>query len=189
MAKNGGGSDTVAAEGNNGAQVASFNASEVIKNFLAVAATGLGILGFVTAAGGVVMFERFSAAGPPAEHGTAVVPRDDLLVVGAHALAPWWSWSSARSFCCGKHSLGSRRPAPGGRLAPTLGRVNPTPGTVQLTPGTVSQVDPIGACLERSPALWQRSRWSGLASFTRAAQRRAGFTLSSLPSRVTAELK
>ena len=74
MPNKAGGSETFGAEGHNGAQVASVNASEVIKNFLAVAATGLGLLGFVTAAGGIVMFERFSAAGLPAEHGTRWCP-------------------------------------------------------------------------------------------------------------------
>lgn len=61
---------------------------ELIRNVVGAAAASVGILGFVTLAGGVVMFERFSAAGLPAEHGVAVIPRDDLLVVGAHALAP-----------------------------------------------------------------------------------------------------
>ena len=60
----------------------------LVQSILAAAAAGIGVLGFVTLAGGVVMFERFSAAGLPAEHGVAVVPKDDLLSVGAHALLP-----------------------------------------------------------------------------------------------------
>lgn len=60
----------------------------LILRALGAIAAGIGALGFVTLAGGLVLFERFDGLGLPAEHAVAVVPRTDLLVVGASSLVP-----------------------------------------------------------------------------------------------------
>ena len=47
------------------------------------------MLGLVTLAGGAVLYERFAASDIPTERAVAVVPRDDLLVLGAEPLVPF----------------------------------------------------------------------------------------------------
>lgn len=59
----------------------------IVKAVGAIAA-GIGVLGFVTFAGGVILFERLSGAGIPAEPAVAVVPRAELLTIGASNLLP-----------------------------------------------------------------------------------------------------
>jgi hypothetical protein len=51
-------------------------------------AAGVGVLGFVTLAGGVILYERLSGAHLPAEDAVAVVPRTNLLTIGASQLVP-----------------------------------------------------------------------------------------------------
>jgi hypothetical protein len=60
----------------------------LILRALGVIAAGVGVLGFVTLTGGLVLFERFDGVGLPAEHAVAVVPRADLLAVGASSIVP-----------------------------------------------------------------------------------------------------
>jgi hypothetical protein len=49
---------------------------------------GISLIGLVALAGGALTYERLADAGLPAEQAVAVVPRDDLLVVGAALLVP-----------------------------------------------------------------------------------------------------
>jgi hypothetical protein len=59
---------------------------------LGVASTlagGIGVLGFVAAVGGSIVFARFSAAGLPADEALGDVPQSSLLVLGAKALIPF----------------------------------------------------------------------------------------------------
>ncbi len=51
-------------------------------------ASGLGLLGFVTFAGGVVLWTRFKEMGLPAEHAVALVPKAELVSTGAYFLVP-----------------------------------------------------------------------------------------------------
>jgi hypothetical protein len=51
-------------------------------------ASGLGVLGFVTFAGGVVLWTRFKQMGLPADHALALVPKSELVVTGAEFLVP-----------------------------------------------------------------------------------------------------
>jgi hypothetical protein len=55
---------------------------------LAAIATGIGVLGFVAFVGGAVEYARLNAAGLPAEQALAVVPKANLVVVGAETLVP-----------------------------------------------------------------------------------------------------
>lgn len=52
------------------------------------AASGLGVLGFVTFAGGVVLWTRFREMGLPADHAVALVPKAELVTTGAYFLVP-----------------------------------------------------------------------------------------------------
>ncbi len=61
---------------------------DLIVKTLGGIAAGIGILGFVTVAGGVILFERLAGARIPAEHAVAVVPRSELLAIGASQLLP-----------------------------------------------------------------------------------------------------
>jgi hypothetical protein len=54
----------------------------------AAAASGLGVLGFVTFAGGVVLWRRFSGMGLPAGDAVALVPKAVLVATGAEFLLP-----------------------------------------------------------------------------------------------------
>jgi hypothetical protein len=54
----------------------------------AAIAGGVGVLGFVALAGGAVLWTRFDAAGFPTERALAVVPRTELIVIGAETLVP-----------------------------------------------------------------------------------------------------
>lgn len=51
-------------------------------------ASGLGVLGFVTFAGGVVLWTRFKGMGLPADHALGLVPKSELVATGAEFLAP-----------------------------------------------------------------------------------------------------
>jgi hypothetical protein len=51
-------------------------------------ASGLGVLGFVTFAGGVVLWTRFKGMRLPADHALALVPKTELVATGAEFLAP-----------------------------------------------------------------------------------------------------
>jgi hypothetical protein len=55
---------------------------------LGAIAGGIGVLGFVTFIGGAIEFARLDAAGLPAEEAVAVVPTQNLVVIGAGALVP-----------------------------------------------------------------------------------------------------
>lgn len=54
----------------------------------AAAASGIGVLGFVTLAGGVVLWKRFVEMGLPADQAVAVVPTPVLVATGAEFLLP-----------------------------------------------------------------------------------------------------
>lgn len=54
----------------------------------AAVASGIGVLGFVTFAGGVVLWRRFSEMGLPGDQAVAVVPKSVLIATGAEFLAP-----------------------------------------------------------------------------------------------------
>lgn len=51
-------------------------------------ASGLGVLGFVAFAGGVVLWTRFKEMGLPADHALALVPKPELVATGADFLVP-----------------------------------------------------------------------------------------------------
>jgi hypothetical protein len=51
-------------------------------------ASGLGVLGFVTFAGGVVLWSRFKGMGLPAAHALGLVPKSELVATGAEFLMP-----------------------------------------------------------------------------------------------------
>lgn len=51
-------------------------------------ASSLGVLGFVTFAGGAVLWSRFKGMGLPAEHVLGLVPRSELVATGAQFLVP-----------------------------------------------------------------------------------------------------
>lgn len=61
---------------------------ERIAPILGAVATGIGVLGFVTFVGGAIDWARFHATGLPQEQALAVVPTQDLVVVGARTLVP-----------------------------------------------------------------------------------------------------
>jgi hypothetical protein len=50
--------------------------------------SGIGVIGLVTVAGGEILYFRFRAAHFPAEQAVSVVPKTQLLTVGAEVLAP-----------------------------------------------------------------------------------------------------
>lgn len=50
--------------------------------------SGLGVVGLATLAGGAILFLRFQALQLPTEQAVAVVPRTELLTIGAEALVP-----------------------------------------------------------------------------------------------------
>lgn len=52
------------------------------------AASGLGVLGFVTFAGGAILWTRFKEMGLPADHAVALVPKAELVTTGAYFLVP-----------------------------------------------------------------------------------------------------
>jgi hypothetical protein len=51
-------------------------------------ASGLGVLGFVTFAGGVVFWSRFKGMALPVDHTLGLVPKSELVATGATFLAP-----------------------------------------------------------------------------------------------------
>lgn len=51
-------------------------------------ASGLGVLGFVTFAGGVVLWSRFKQMGLSADHALGIVPKSELVATGADFLVP-----------------------------------------------------------------------------------------------------
>jgi hypothetical protein len=53
---------------------------------LAAIGTGIGVVGFVTFVGGVIVWARLNAAGFPAAPALSVYPKQDLLVIGAQTL-------------------------------------------------------------------------------------------------------
>ncbi len=58
-------------------------------------ASGLGVLGFVTLAGGVVLWSRFNEMGVPADHAVGLVPKSELISTGADFLVPAFLISTA----------------------------------------------------------------------------------------------
>jgi hypothetical protein len=52
------------------------------------AASGVGVLGFVIFAGGVVLRTRFEAMGLPADRAVSLIPKGELISTGAHTLVP-----------------------------------------------------------------------------------------------------
>jgi len=59
-----------------------------LSQVLAAVGAGIGVLGFVTFAGGAVLWGRMDAAGLPADELVGFVPRETLLVTGASVLVP-----------------------------------------------------------------------------------------------------
>ena len=55
---------------------------------LATIGTGLGVLGFVTFVGGLIVWARLDAAGLPPAPTLGVIPNQDLLAIGAETLLP-----------------------------------------------------------------------------------------------------
>lgn len=55
---------------------------------LATLLSGLGVLGFVTFAGGVVLWSRFNEMGIPADHALGLVTKSELVSTGADFLVP-----------------------------------------------------------------------------------------------------
>jgi hypothetical protein len=55
---------------------------------LAAIGTGIGVIGFVTFIGGVVVWARLNGAGLPAAPALSVYPKQDLLVIGGQTLVP-----------------------------------------------------------------------------------------------------
>lgn len=60
----------------------------------AAAASGIGVLGFVTFGGGVVLWRRFSEMGLPADDAVAEVPKSMLISTGADFLAPAFAFTA-----------------------------------------------------------------------------------------------
>lgn len=56
--------------------------------FLAAVGTGVGVIGFVTFVGGIIVWARVRAAGIPAAPTLGIFPSQDLLVIGAETLLP-----------------------------------------------------------------------------------------------------
>ncbi|MDQ6804163.1 MAG: hypothetical protein M3065_04190, partial [Actinomycetota bacterium] len=54
----------------------------------AAVGSGIGVLGFVTLAGGIVLWTRFVQMGLPADEAVAVVPTPVLVATGAEFLLP-----------------------------------------------------------------------------------------------------
>jgi hypothetical protein len=65
---------------------------ERLAPFLGAIATGIGVVGFVTFVGGVILSARLNAAGFPTEAALGVVPAQDMLVIGAETLVPPVIW-------------------------------------------------------------------------------------------------
>ena len=59
-----------------------------LSQLLAALGAGIGVLGFVTFAGGAVIWGRLDQAGLPADEVVGVVPRETLIVTGASVLVP-----------------------------------------------------------------------------------------------------
>jgi hypothetical protein len=55
---------------------------------LAAIGTGIGVIGFVTFVGGLIVWARLNGAGFPAAPALSVYPKQDLLVIGAQTLVP-----------------------------------------------------------------------------------------------------
>jgi hypothetical protein len=64
------------------------SSSVSIVTVAAAAASSIGVLGFVTLAGGVVLWRRFVEMGLPADHAVALVPTPVLVATGAEFLLP-----------------------------------------------------------------------------------------------------
>jgi hypothetical protein len=56
--------------------------------FLAAIGTSIGVIGFVTFMGGMIVWARVDATGIPAAPTLGVLPKQDLLVIGAETLVP-----------------------------------------------------------------------------------------------------
>jgi hypothetical protein len=56
--------------------------------WVAAFGTGIGVIGFVTFVGGMIVWARVRAAGIPAAPTLGIFPRQDLLVIGAETLVP-----------------------------------------------------------------------------------------------------
>lgn len=77
-----------AGTGVTGSQPEGVNATELVLKVLGAIAAGIGILGFVTLVGGVIVWARAEQAGLPATEAVAVVPRSVLVTTGATFLVP-----------------------------------------------------------------------------------------------------
>ena len=71
---------------------ANTTAWERLAPVLGAIATGIGVVGFVTFVGGVILSARLNAAGFPTEAALGVVPAQDMLVIGAETLVPPVIW-------------------------------------------------------------------------------------------------
>jgi hypothetical protein len=71
--------------------------------------SGIGVLSFVTLAGGVILWSRFNGMGIPADHALGLVPKSELLATGADFLVPALLYSTAAALIVmGVSSLISR---------------------------------------------------------------------------------
>src|SRR6266513_4826433 len=62
--------------------------SSTVLQVLGAVGTGIGVLGFVAAIGGMIVYTRADAAGLPADQALAVMPRTLLVATGAVTLVP-----------------------------------------------------------------------------------------------------
>jgi hypothetical protein len=58
------------------------------------AAGGIGLIGFVTFAGGVVLWRRFSEMGLPGDEAVSLMPKSALIATGADFLAPAFAFTA-----------------------------------------------------------------------------------------------
>lgn len=77
------------ADGGAGAkQPAPANDNSTLVTIAGAVASGLGLIGFVTFAGGVILWSRFNEMGLPADHALGLVTKSELVATGADFLFP-----------------------------------------------------------------------------------------------------
>jgi hypothetical protein len=69
-------------------KLAVIRTNPTLVSIIAAVASGIGVLGFVTFAGGAVLWSRFKGMGLPAEHVLGLLPRAELIATGAQFLVP-----------------------------------------------------------------------------------------------------
>jgi hypothetical protein len=67
---------------------AGFDPRDQLAAVVGAVASGLGVLGFVTLAGGVVLWSRFQGMGLSPDHSLALVPKSELVATGVEFLVP-----------------------------------------------------------------------------------------------------